>query len=348
MVSSNDEYISAWELENDLHDNNDMYNFNETCAKPSYEFSVRELATPQINTGNFVKSSASDLYSGEHSFEININNSAFEIQYKVNENDTNKSVLEKLSRLINNSSIGLSTKILNKDNKIALEITSDATGLSFNQRIFTLNNSKNKPNDSTINTFGLNNMTTEPTNAKFLLNGIEKNSSSNTFTLNNTCGITLNAVSKENETTTVSYRENIDKIINSVKSLTGAYNNLINLSKSNVGIGKYSSNAYNDFKNINNSYKNQLESIGININEDNNLDFDEAILIQSYKDDTLNNSLLSLKDFSNSVSVKSEDICINPMKFINKILISYPNPKKSYANPYITSIYSGMMYNSYL
>ena len=45
---------------------------------------------------------------------------------------------------------------------------------------------------------------------------------------------------------------------------------------------------------------------------------------------------------------RADNIAINPMHYVNKTLISYPNPNKTFANPYVTSIYSGMMFNGYV
>ena len=44
---------------------------------------------------------------------------------------------------------------------------------------------------------------------------------------------------------------------------------------------------------------------------------------------------------------KAEDTAINPMQYVNKIIISYKNPGRGFATPYITSIYSGMMLDTY-
>ncbi len=48
------------------------------------------------------------------------------------------------------------------------------------------------------------------------------------------------------------------------------------------------------------------------------------------------------------LSRKMQDIALNPMEYVDKIIIAYPNLSKSgFSNPYSTSIYSGMMFNSY-
>jgi len=45
---------------------------------------------------------------------------------------------------------------------------------------------------------------------------------------------------------------------------------------------------------------------------------------------------------------EAENISINPMNYVNKIVVAYKNPGHNFATPYITSIYSGMMLDKYV
>ena len=74
------------------------------------------------------------------------------------------------------------------------------------------------------------------------------------------------------------------------------------------------------------------------------------MIIQSANEGTLRDTLDDLMDFKNDLSRKSREISINPMDYINKKLISYPNPNHSkvFVSPYVTSLYSGMMFNGYV
>ena len=45
-------------------------------------------------------------------------------------------------------------------------------------------------------------------------------------------------------------------------------------------------------------------------------------------------------------STTADSISINPMSYVDKKLIAYPHPTKNYVNPYVTSRYSGMMFNA--
>lgn len=315
----------------------------------SYEFQIKTLAKPQINIGHYLKSNASSLPKGNHTFEIGIGNYSYEFQYSVNSDDTNKSVQEKLARLVNRSNIGLTAQIVTDEtNKAALKLTSATTGASYTGTIFTLNNSHEYPDDNTIKLLGLDHITQMPANAEFNLNGMEKTSASNTFTINKNLEITLNGISGSEHSTYIKYQDDVDSIIDSINGIADSYNSIIDLANSTTEESDNTHSLLKEIRYIASQYKNDLESIGLNITDDEHLQFDESLILQSADDGNISDSLNHLKDFKNDLSAKADDISINPMKYVKKIMISYPNPKRTYANPYITSIYSGMMFNGYI
>ena len=57
--------------------------------------------------------------------------------------------------------------------------------------------------------------------------------------------------------------------------------------------------------------------------------------------------LAPVKDFTNSLLRKTNNISLNPMHYVNKTIVAYKNPGHGYTSPYVTSAYSGMMFNSY-
>ena len=70
--------------------------------------SVSQLATHQVNTGNFLQSNQKLLKPGTYSFDLNINNLTYEFEFNVSEDENNGDVENKIARLINRSNIGLS------------------------------------------------------------------------------------------------------------------------------------------------------------------------------------------------------------------------------------------------
>lgn len=56
----------------------------------------------------------------------------------------------------------------------------------------------------------------------------------------------------------------------------------------------------------------------------------------------------TIKDFTNSILRKTNQVSLNPMEYVDKTLVAYKNPAgHNFAAPYMTSNYSGMFFNSY-
>lgn len=315
----------------------------------SYEFQVDALAKPQVNTGNFLKSNGTSISTGNHAFEVDIGDYSYEFQFSVQPEDTNKSVQEKLARLINRSDIGLTAQVITNDaNKSALKLTSDKTGTAFNGTIFSVINTHEQLDDNTIDRLGLNNVSQMSSNAEFRINGVNRTSASNTFTINKNLEITLKGISREDNPSHIKYQDDIISIIDSIKGMADSYNNIVDLANKTTRESDQTHSLQKEIRRMTERYKNDLESIGLNITEEGYLNFDESLILQSAGEGTISESLNHLREFKNGLAAKADDISINPMKYVKKVMISYPNPKKSFANPYVTSIYSGMMYNGYI
>lgn len=319
-----------------------------TAFASHYNIEVLNLATPQINTSDYLNNDDLDIPKGAHSFEVNVGDSAYEFRFNATKDDTNKTVLEKLSRLINRSNIGLTSKMLYSGNNSALEITSNATGLGFTPEIFSIAPGENSPYDKVVSKLGLNNVSSYPTNANFLLNGMEKTTSSNTFTIGKSLEITLNGISKKGQATSISLNDDLDSVISSINDMISSYNNLLDLSNNSNEGSDDAAILNKEIHKTTRQYASNLENIGITINENGKMTFDEALFIQTANEDDLDKSLASLNSFRQAIVSRADDISINPMKYVDKVMISYPNPVHSFTNPYMTSIYTGMMFNGYI
>lgn len=342
-VSDNEDVVQVKTLDN-LSDAESV----NTAFASHYNIEVLNLATPQINTSDYLNNDDLDIPKGAHSFEVNVDDSAYEFRFNANNDDTNKTVLEKLSRLINRSNIGLTSKMLYSGNNSALEITSNATGLGFTPEIFSIAPGENSPYDKVVSKLGLNNVSSYPTNANFLLNGMEKTTPSNTFTIGKSLEITLNSVSKEGQATSISLNDDLDSIISSINDMISSYNNLLDLSNNSNEGSDDAAILNKEILKTTRQYASNLENIGITVNENGKMTFDEALFIQTANEEDLDKSLASLNSFRQAIVSRADDISINPMKYVDKVMISYPNPVHSFANPYMTSIYTGMMFNGYI
>ena len=55
--------------------------------------------------------------------------------------------------------------------------------------------------------------------------------------------------------------------------------------------------------------------------------------------------LNSIQKFTNALLTKSNKIALNPMDYVDKTVVEYRNPGRTFPNPYATSMYTGMLFN---
>lgn len=346
FASDDDSVLTVTTL--NLPDNTDEDSDQHRSFTENLRFEVKQLASPQINTGKYLSNTGISLIRGDHYFEATVGESTYEFQINVNEEDNNRSVLEKLNRLINKSKIGIHSVVLGTDSRSALEITSDNTGHGSSPTQFTINTSSTHRDDTIVSDLGIDTISSLPQNSIFILNGSERISTGNTFTINNQMEITLKGTSKDGNITSVFLRDDIESVLDSVKDLVSTYNNIVDLAKSKSDSSGDSSRLFSEMKRYSKAFKNDLESLGLTFDDDEKLKFDDSIMIQAANEGNVIDSMSRLNNFKDGLISKANDIILNPMKYVDKVMISYPNPVRNYANPYVTSIYSGMMYNGYI
>ena len=309
-----------------------------------FDVEVRHLATPQINLGNYLTPDWHDIRPGSYSFDLSTNLSSYEFQYSVSERDTNQSVQDKLIRLINNAGVGLHAELLgNAKGEQAIQITSLQTGLSENEQyLFEVLPSPGPASMKAMQVLGISHVEHMASNSSFLLNGTEHSSLSNTFTVNNAFELTLK---KENtgSATQIGFKPNADAIADNVQSLVDAYNNIIQLSH-NYSDTQQSSRLLRDMSGVARNYYSELESVGLELKEDGYLAVDRSLLTDAVTAPDSDSCFSLLNEFKNDLNRRAAHASIDPMNYVDKLLVAYKNPQgHNFATPYITSIYSGMM-----
>ena len=94
-------------------------------------------------------------------------------------------------------------------------------------------------------------------------------------------------------------------------------------------------------------YARDLTTVGLNLNLDGTLEVDNGTLRQNAMSDNAKEVFSPMKRFTNSVLRKTNQVALDPMNYVNNTVVAYKNPGKNFASPYITSAYSGMMFNGY-
>lgn len=360
-------------------DNDDMfsmksaYSDNESLASVEYvpedaegtipsEFllEVESFASPQINTSKFMRANqpvaiASDSYS----FDIITNKLHYELQFNVNEDETHSELQNKLARLINNSDIGLSAKVLESHGRSALEITSDAYGRPYQGEYhFTITDENTSYSNGIVDYLDLNKNIREAVNAIYSIDGEENISYSNSFHVYGAYHVTLhpeNMASNQSSTdsitaqaaaidsnknlrTRIGLYPDTESLSNNIEAFIGGYNHFLNEVLDDDTEEPLTRLLSNDLHKFLKLHSQSLEQYGISINEDATLGYEKPEDIADAE---------ALKGFGAHVLHKLNAISLDPMEYIDRRICAYPNPNAQYPNPYMTSIYTGMLFNTY-
>lgn len=290
------------------------------------------------------------LAPGAYSFDISINDLNYEFQYNVHEGETNLDLQERLSRLITNAEIGINADIVKDDNgNSSLRLASTATGLKNNKDlIFHVSDDKTSKRAGTVDYMGIDYIAREPSNAEFLLNGEPGSAPSNSFTIDKMFSVTLNGISTgEGETTQIGLKTDLDSLAENVNNLVDGYNSFIRAAAEYLDLNPRSGHLLNEMSRTSRYYQADLEKLGLSFEPGGQLSLNEDTLKSSLQGDEGRGQFSTIKDFTNSVLRKTNQVSLNPIEYVNKTIVAYKNPGHNFPVPYMTSNYSGLLFNSY-
>lgn len=321
---------------------------NKEVSTEGFDIEIQKLAQSQQNLGRFVPSDDHSLTPGSYSFNINVNDLDYELHFDIKNKDTNKEVQTKIASIINQTNIGIIADVVKEDSfKSALRLESTATGApAAKKTLFEVSDADEMHYPNVIDYFSMNHVTQYPSNSSFVLNGSPRSTSSNSFTLGNSFEITLNGLSAENNTAKIAFKNDTDAIADNLSLLTNSYNSFLKNMQRYKETQPRSSNLVRELSSIAKHYRNDLESVGIMVNSDGFLSIDKGLIEQSDPEEFLE-SLPNIDNFKNTLNAKSTQILINPMEYVDKTIVLYKNPGKTFLVPYSPSMYSGMLFNSY-
>ena len=90
-----------------------------------------------------------------------------------------------------------------------------------------------------------------------------------------------------------------------------------------------------------------MDAIGISKTPEGSLTIDDHLLSQVAESEDAADLLAPLKNFSTSLYEKSETVSRDPLNYASKTIVAYKNPGKNFPSPYVTSNYSGLLFNYY-
>lgn len=342
---------TAYSTNSDLVEASFVGDIPEDGSIPTYNIKVTALASGQTNIGSFLPSAkAITLPEDTYSFDVTINDLSYEFQYNVHEGETNREVQERLSRLITNADIGLNADLIEDGNgNSALRLSSAATGIKDGRTaLFHVSDENSSKTKGCVTYFGIDSIAVSPSNAEFLLNGEERTASSNHFTIEKLFEVQLNGVSSsDQDIAQIGVKADVDSLTENISDLIDGYNSFIDSASGYNSTYPKSRRLVGEMSHIAQLYRTEFEKMGVSYDETGKLSLDKDTLRKTALADGGEESLSTIKDFANSVLKKTGQITLNPMQYVEKTVVAYKNPGHNFATPYVTSAYSGMMFNSY-
>lgn len=302
---------------------------------------IQTLAKGQTNVGNYLPSGESSLTPGEYSLAITVGRNEYTFQLNIHKDDTNLQLQRNIATSINDNNIGIRAGIRNNrvDGTSALVLRSETVGQpNDHDLIFRFDQSYLENDISSI--LGIDQVETAPTNAHFTINGTAHTSISNRISLNHS--VDLDLLSESEEPVTISLVPDEEKIGDKLDDFIHSYNQLVDISRSGSS-QKGATRLFRDVTNITRRFAKDLSDAGLTIDENGYLnkaeEFDNA-KIQLLFDE-------KISAFRQEIKKSTSKMALNPLEYIDKTVVTYPNTQGTYPNPYEPSKYSGLLYNDY-
>lgn len=240
---------------------------------------VSQIAQGQENSGTALKSSEASGVSGYQQFQIEVGGKTRQFSISIGEGDTNKQLQDKMAALINEAGIGITASVETSGASSTLSLKSNATGDKA-ANIFKISDVMG----SLVSKTGIGNTTKEAQDAIYSVNGVTKNSSTNSVDLGNgIMGTLLKASDKE-----VKVSQQIDSkaAIDEVQKLADSYNTMFGAAFKNDTDSK-ANNLLLDLNNTARTYLSSLSAIGIGFDSNGNMTVNKSIMEKAAGDGSL-------------------------------------------------------------
>lgn len=314
-----------------------------------FEVEVESLSEPQVNTGRFLPSSDMNLAAGQYTFTVGVEDSFYSFQFNVAAGSTNKELQSKLSDFINKTKVGLSARVITKGTTSAMEIRSKANGTKNPDGIsFEFEDTK-KPDDSLygiVRHFGLDRVASPAVNTAFRVNGVYMETSEREYVLNN--GIKIDFHGTTDKPTKISLVVDDAPVAEKVSGFVDRFNSFLDFVREGAKERRSSKKLLFEMNNVLERYKGQFAEIGLKVNDDGKFEADNEAMVTAIRNGSMEKFFGPESNATAGLLRRLADVTINPMDYIDKTVITYPNTavRQPYS-PYVTSVYSGLMYNNY-
>lgn len=312
-----------------------------------FDLKVNSLAKQQVNQGNSYYRTGKGLAAGTYRFNLSVNDDVYEFQFNIKKDANHEEIGQELANFINKAGVGVTASVqYDGKDKISLVLEARMSGRGTHGNVFALQDLGTGKGKGIVSYYNLNQMVQEPKNASFMINGENKESLSNSFILNQALYVTLKGATDEE--VHVGYLPDSDKIIESIKEMMTGYNGLIEFTKEYTEKKGYVPKLANELSAVVRPHHAEMESCGITLDTDRKMQLDESLAVQACNEGDMQDLFSESSPLVSKLLDKTNDVKLNPMEYVDKTLVTYPDKSKpGVTRSYITSLYSGMLFNDY-
>lgn len=326
----------------------ELVNGHPDSLPEAFYIQVNQLARPQKNSGYPLYAESAGPVAGNYTFRLLTKNKQYDFKFPITEKETNLSILTRMQQFLNESRLGIQASLdyQKANDTVALHLESTNEQKSAGELLFRLSDLSHPGTTGIIEYYDLDHVTQRPSDASFLVNGTLQSAASNHVLLNQTLSLSFHSESAQ--PVLVHFVPDTARISEGIEKLSGQYNDFVAFISSETRTNPAAGRLQNILNAAIRPYKNQLESAGITFDETGYMHVDRLLAEQSALDGDLFSLFEGKASFGASLSRTFASIALNPMEYVDKKIVTYPDlSRPGFSNPYMTSAYSGLFFNSY-
>lgn len=345
-VSSNEESVSVTYI----GDGSDVEQMEE------FDIQINQVSSPQVNRGNYLKNKDISFPTGTYNFDLSINNSTYEFQYTIGKNETNLDVLKKIARLVNHSDLGIRASIRHgasagaDADTSALVLKSLQTGrVDTEKHIFEITSGTDADSKHSMQLLGIDQIAKEAKNSVFTVDGETFESASDSFTFRDAFELSWKHASPEGASAKISFKTDVDSVADNIMLLVNSFNSMLSVAENTSSDATGETNRLQkEISILSKRRRESLGNIGLMVQENGAISLDKEVLEHAIQPEHAEVTFGRLINLKNAIGEKANMVSLDPMHYVNKIMINYKNPSRTFAAPYFSSVYSGMMMDRYI
>ena len=228
----------------------------------------------------------------------------------------------------------------------ALRLESRQTGLGPDETsLFRIMSDNDPESRQAMQLLGIDAVAAQAENSLFLLNGKKHSSYSNTFTINNAFSVELHSVTPKNSPVEIGFKPGSEAVTDDIQSLVNSFNSILRVADNHSETKLSNQKLLRDMGSIAKMYSPDFYPMGLSVSKMGMISVDRAVLSQSVVSEDAGQNLDVLNRFKDAIGRKADEASLDPMNYVNKMLVTYKNPNsvKNFVCPYISSVYAGMM-----